>query len=132
MLPTCSLSRPTLRISRRRVRRIMEGISLWLAVLLFLFVHPLYAEASEGAGLGIEHQLITPYTSFLAVDKTPSRPMKAAMDSDRVPTLLPAGSTSGMLRYPQTATIAPLLQMLGLLGLMLSAAIGLLKGRAFV
>lgn len=88
--------------------------------------------AERVSGLGIEHQLITPYTSFLAVDKTPSRPMKAAMDSDSVPTLLPAGSTSGMLRYPQTATIAPLLQALGLLGLMLSAAIGLLKGRAFV
>jgi Ca-activated chloride channel family protein len=80
--------------------------------------------------LGIEHELITPYTSFLAVDKTPSRPMTASMDSDSVPTLLPAGSTSGMLRYPQTATLAPLLQALGLLGLMLSAAIGLLKWRA--
>ncbi|AZR41433.1 VIT domain-containing protein [Marinobacter salarius] len=37
-----------------RLRRWLEGISLWLAVLLFLFVHPVYAEASEtgreGAG----------------------------------------------------------------------------------
>ncbi len=81
--------------------------------------------------LGIEHQLITPYTSFLAVDKTPSRPTEASLASDSVPTLLPAGSTSGMLRYPQTATIAPLLKALGLLGLMFSAAIGLLKRRAF-
>ena len=80
--------------------------------------------------LGIAHQLITPYTSFLAVDKTPSRPTEASMDSDRVPTLLPAGSTSAMLRYPQTATVAPLFQALGLLGLMFSVAIGLLKRRA--
>ncbi|MDX1458062.1 MAG: marine proteobacterial sortase target protein, partial [Marinobacter sp.] len=37
-----------------RVRRCLEGVSLWLAVLLFLFVHPVFAEASgtaeEGAG----------------------------------------------------------------------------------
>ncbi|MFO8141650.1 MAG: hypothetical protein R6T87_07140 [Marinobacter sp.] len=32
-------------ISRPRIRRVVEGISLWLAVLLMLFVHPLYAEA---------------------------------------------------------------------------------------
>lgn len=81
--------------------------------------------------LGIEHQLITPYTSFLAVDKTPSRAADAPLTSDSVPTLLPAGSSTGMLRYPQTATMAPLLQALGLLGLMFSAAIGLLKKRAF-
>jgi Ca-activated chloride channel homolog len=82
-------------------------------------------------GLGIEHQLVTPYTSFLAVDKTPSRPVEATLATDSVPTLLPAGTSTGMLRYPQTATIAPLLQALGLLGLMFSAAIGLLKKRAF-
>jgi Ca-activated chloride channel family protein len=81
--------------------------------------------------LGLEHQLITPYTSFLAVDKTPARPVESPLTADNVPTLLPAGSTAGMLRYPQTATMAPLLQALGLLGLMFSAAIGLLKGRAF-
>jgi Ca-activated chloride channel family protein len=81
--------------------------------------------------LGIEHQLITPYTSFLAVDKTPVRQVHAPLTSGSVPTLLPAGSSTGMLRYPQTATMAPLLQALGLLGLMFSAAIGLLKRRAF-
>jgi Ca-activated chloride channel family protein len=36
-----------------------------------------------------------------------------------------------MLRYPQTATMAPLFQALGLLGLMFSVAVGLLKKRAF-
>jgi len=32
---------------RRRARRFAEGVSLWLAVLLMLFVHPLYAEADQ-------------------------------------------------------------------------------------
>ncbi|HDZ38197.1 MAG TPA: marine proteobacterial sortase target protein, partial [Marinobacter sp.] len=31
-----------------RVRRFMEGVSLWMAILLLLFVQPLYAEASTG------------------------------------------------------------------------------------
>ena len=86
--------------------------------------------ATRVTALGLEHDLITPYTSFLAVDRTPSRPESAAMAADSVPTLLPAGLASGMLRYPQTATLAPLFQALGLLGLMFSAAIGLLKWRA--
>ncbi len=81
--------------------------------------------------LGIKHQLVTPYTSFLAVDKTPARPLEQQLASDSVPTLLPAGSKNSMLRYPQTATASPLLIALGLLGMMLSAAIGLLKGRVF-
>jgi Ca-activated chloride channel family protein len=84
---------------------------------------------SEVTELGIRHRLITPYTSFLAVDRTPSRPGDSGLSSDNVPTLLPAGSDTGMLRYPQTATMAPLLQALGLMGLMFSLAIGLLKRR---
>ena len=38
------------------------------------------------------------------------------METDNLPTLLPAGSQDGMLRYPQTATSAPLLIALGLVG----------------
>ncbi|MDI9244009.1 marine proteobacterial sortase target protein [Marinobacter sp. CHS3-4] len=87
---------------------------------------------AQVTALGLEHQLITPYTSFLAVDKTPARPAESALTSDSVPTLLPAGSSAGMLRYPQTATWAPLMQALGLLGLMISGAIGLLRRRVFV
>ena len=87
--------------------------------------------AEQVTALGIEHQLVTPYTSFLAVDKTPSRPAGSPLASDTLPTLLPAGASAGMLRYPQTATMAPLFQALGLLGLIFSLAIGLLKRRAF-
>lgn len=34
------------------LRSLLEGISLWLAVLMMLFVHPLYAEARP---MGVEH-----------------------------------------------------------------------------
>ncbi|WP_417520712.1 marine proteobacterial sortase target protein [Marinobacter sp.] len=81
--------------------------------------------------LAVEHNLMSPYTSFVAVDKTPVRAPESALLKDNLPTLLPAGSQPGMVRYPQTATFAPLLIALGLLGLMFSAAITLLQRRAY-
>ena len=81
--------------------------------------------------LAVQHGLMSAYTSFVAVDSTPARSSEAPMESDSLPTLLPAGSQAGMLRYPQTATSAPLLIALGLVGLMFSLAIVLLQRRAF-
>ena len=81
--------------------------------------------------LAVEHSLMSPYTSFVAVDATPARDPESTLLKDNLPTLLPAGSQPGMARYPQTATVAPLLVALGLLGLMFSAAIGLLQRRAY-
>ena len=43
------------RVSRVRLKRIFEGLSLWFAVLLMLFVHPLYAEANEADNVGQLH-----------------------------------------------------------------------------
>ena len=82
-------------------------------------------------GLAVSHGLMSAYTSFVAVDSTPARSSGVPMESDNLPTLLPAGSQAGMLRYPQTATSAPLLIALGLVGLMFSLAIVLLQRRAF-
>lgn len=82
-------------------------------------------------GLAVEHSLMSPYTSFVAVDATPARDPESTLVKDDLPTLLPAGSQPGMTRYPQTATFAPLLVALGLLGLMFSAAIVLLQRRAY-
>ncbi|WP_072797644.1 marine proteobacterial sortase target protein [Marinobacter antarcticus] len=81
--------------------------------------------------LAIEHSLMSPYTSFVAVDTTPARDLESSLVRDSLPTLLPAGTQPGMVRYPQTATLAPLLFALGLLGLMFSAAILLLQRRAY-
>ena len=41
--------------------------------------------------LATAHRLVTRYTSFVAVDRTPARPLDEAMKSAAVPTLLPAG-----------------------------------------
>ncbi|MBD3640748.1 MAG: marine proteobacterial sortase target protein [Marinobacter sp.] len=79
--------------------------------------------------LAMAHSLMSPFTSFVAVDSKPVRPGDDLLVADSVPTLLPAGTSAGMLRYPQTATLSPLLIALGLVGLMFSAAIVLLRGR---
>ncbi|PXX93292.1 marine proteobacterial sortase target protein [Marinobacter vulgaris] len=85
----------------------------------------------EVTRLGLKHQLMTRYTSFLAQDKTPARPAVEDVTTDSLPSLLPAGSQGTMLRYPQTATLSPLLVAIGLVGLMFSAAITLLQRRVF-
>ncbi|MBU2953122.1 marine proteobacterial sortase target protein [Marinobacter sp. F3R08] len=81
--------------------------------------------------LAVNHGLMSAYTSFVAVESTPVRSVDTPMASDNLPTLLPAGSQAGMLRYPQTATSAPLLIALGLVGLMFSLALVLLQRRTF-
>lgn len=85
----------------------------------------------EVTDLGLKHQMMTKYTSFVAQEKTPSRPADETLATDSIPTLLPAGSQGTMLRYPQTATLSPLLIAIGLVGLMFSAAITLLQRRVF-
>ncbi len=80
--------------------------------------------------LAVEHSLMSPYTSFVAVDEVPARPSGETAETEHLPTLLPAGSQAGMLRYPQTATLAPLFTALGLTGLMFTLAFGLLRRRA--
>ena len=79
--------------------------------------------------LAVSHGLMSPYTSFVAVDETPARPRDKALHQESVPTLLPAGAGQGMLRYPGTATLGPLYTALGLVGLMFSGALTLLRRR---
>lgn len=85
----------------------------------------------EITGLGLAHQLVTRYTSFVAVDRTPVRPRDMNLETDSLPTLAPAGSEASMLRYPQTATWSPLLVAVGLLGLMFASAALMLQRRVW-
>jgi Ca-activated chloride channel family protein len=79
--------------------------------------------------LSMAHQVMSPFTSFVAVEEQPVRPAAENLESEQLPTLLPAGSRSGMLRYPQTATFWPLLSALGLVGLMFALAVAMLNRR---
>jgi Ca-activated chloride channel family protein len=58
----------------------------------------------EVTQLALAHGLLTPYTSLVAVDRSPSRPRGEALDSETVPSLLPAGSTGSASGFSQTAT----------------------------
>ena len=61
--------------------------------------------------LGLKHHLITPYTSMVAVDKTPVRPAEASLSSQAIPTAKPHGRT---LRMARGATGYQLTLMMGL------------------
>ncbi|HCW89283.1 MAG TPA: marine proteobacterial sortase target protein, partial [Marinobacter sp.] len=77
--------------------------------------------------LSVKHQLLTPYTSFLAIDQTPRRPASESLTDEAIPVLQPAGSKASMLRYPRTATLSPLLLVLGLMSLMFTLCLYLLR-----
>ncbi len=85
--------------------------------------------------LGLAHQLVTPYTSLVAVDVTPARPADAPLLGGKVPTRLPDGwdhaAVFGAGELAQTATSAGWQMMIGALLLLaaLVAARGLPAGR---
>ncbi|HLS84985.1 MAG TPA: marine proteobacterial sortase target protein [Burkholderiales bacterium] len=85
---------------------------------------------AEIVSLALSHRLVTKYTSFVAVDRTPARPDDASLQSHAVPTLLPAGwqyeSVFGEL--PQGATDSRLALLVGA-GCLLLGLAGLLLRR---
>lgn len=71
----------------------------------------------------LNHHLVSKYTSLVAVDKTPTRPLSAALNKEQVPGLLPYGqSTKAIFGFPATATPAAMYRING----MILIAIGLL------
>ena len=53
----------------------------------------------------LDHNLVSRYTSFVAIDKTPVRPQSSRLDSEHVPNLLPYGqSQQAIFGFPATAT----------------------------
>jgi len=71
--------------------------------------------------VALEHKIVSPYTSFVAVDETPVRAESQALARADVANMKPAGQTAAAM--PQTASAAPLYRLLGAL---LVAAAGLL------
>jgi Ca-activated chloride channel family protein len=68
--------------------------------------------------LALDFDLLTPYTSLVAVDRTPVRPAGTALQAENIPGLLPAGS-GGATAFAATATGWPLQLGLSLLALLL-------------
>lgn len=66
-------------------------------------------------GVALAHGLLSPYTSLVAVDRTPDRTRSAALRREALGNLLPAGSDIHALfgRLPDTATHSRLLLTIG-------------------
>ena len=67
--------------------------------------------------VALQHKLISRYTSFVTVDKTPARPLGAALRARHLRNARPAGQDVQPYAYPQTATTAVEQFWLGLLSL---------------
>jgi Ca-activated chloride channel family protein len=72
---------------------------------------------SEIVKVALQHHLVSKYTSLVAVEKTPSRPLGDSLNTKAVPNNLPHGSTMGQVvgSFAQTATLGQLKLFIGLL-----------------
>jgi Ca-activated chloride channel family protein len=64
----------------------------------------------------LEHHLVSPYTSLVAVDKTWARSAAAALERSQLANSMPAGA-QWQAAFPKTATPSPLLRWLGAIAL---------------
>jgi len=67
----------------------------------------------------LSHHLVSKYTSLVAVDKTPVRPVDDPLNTEQVPNLMPYGqSMNAIFGFPATATDAPAMRFMGLMFLL--------------
>ena len=76
----------------------------------------------EITGLALDFGLLTRHTSLVAVDKTPRRSQGEALANSEIPALLPAGTSSRLAGYPNTATGWVSRALLSILTLVLASA----------
>jgi len=65
--------------------------------------------------VALRHSLMSPYTSFVAVEEKISRPATSKFGSRALPNLQPKGQSLQQVSYPVTATTAPANIFLGIL-----------------
>lgn len=70
--------------------------------------------------VALKYQLMSPYTSFIAVEEVVSRPPEETLALDAVPNTRPSGQISKRIPYPQTATSAQLNMLIGFIALLLA------------
>lgn len=75
---------------------------------------------SQVLDTALRHQILSPYTSFVAVEDVPSRPANEPMKKEAVPNAQPKGQAAQNYAYPQTATRARWSFMLAMVFLLLS------------
>lgn len=89
---------------------------------------------NEIINVALQHHLVSKYTSLVAVEKTPSRPMWDSLDTRAVPNNLPHGSTMGQVvgSFAQTGTLGQLKLFIGILLLTFSLLAGWRMNRQVV
>ena len=75
----------------------------------------------------LAHQLLSPYTSFVAVEEVVSRPADASLKQAPVPNTRPRGQSPQHFAYPRTATTGPAKAWLGMMGLFLALLVRVLR-----
>jgi Ca-activated chloride channel family protein len=83
----------------------------------------------EVIAVALRHQLLSKYTSFVAVEEEVSKPIGQQSSNTKVSNLLPHGSTMKTHSYPKTATPALLNIASGCVLLMFALTLLLLSGR---
>jgi Ca-activated chloride channel family protein len=75
--------------------------------------------------VALQHHLVSPYTSLVAVDVTPTRPDGTPSESANMPVALPAGMVYEKVfgGLPQGATPGPLYAALALAALLLALGV---------
>jgi len=81
--------------------------------------------------LALEHQLVSRYTSLVAIDPFVARPESEKFNNENIKNVMPYGSKQQLPSYgfPQTATLAGIKALLGLLALLFAGALILARKR---
>jgi Ca-activated chloride channel homolog len=82
-----------------------------------LYAEPIEKYKNEITDIGIKNQIVTKFTSFIAVEEEVSRPQQNQAKNEQMPNLLPHATT---LQAPNTATPASLQLLLGTLLLLVT------------
>ena len=77
--------------------------------------------------VALQHQLLSPYTSFIAVEEVITRPAGENLVSTPVPNTRPRGQSAQTYAYPVTATTAPARAWLAALALFLAMMVCVLR-----
>lgn len=82
---------------------------------------------AEVLPLALMHRLLSPYTSFVAVEQVVSRPKGESAESKAVPNTRPRGQSPQSFAYPSTATTGPAKVWFGVLCLFFAMMVRVLR-----
>jgi Ca-activated chloride channel family protein len=77
--------------------------------------------------IALQHQLLSPYTSFVAVEDVISLPAGEQATSVPVPNTRPQGQAPQFFAYPRTATTGPAMAWLGMLLLFIATLVRVMR-----